>query len=826
MKFHTVFLPVLVFCLAGNGLTVLNKILVSKYFPFPSFLTFIQCLFTAISIRLGKNVLPNIFVVEDLNLKKCISWSPLVVLFLLMLISSMLALQKVTVTSLIVVRNLTTLTTAICDIHFLKSQFSKLQVMLLLLMFSGACLYGLNDISFNFNGYLYLLLNCIATTAYQIKVKVLVSELKMGALTMAYYNNLLSLPLLLPLSAIQGEFSFNLLATIRRNDSLFLILLSSFFGFALSITAFRLNQLVSATAIMIINNANKFLLIAYSEAVLGKSLDLLSGIGCAIVLASSFAYSRSNRVLDEVARELKMTTNRSERENKEDKGGASDVEADGSSSSLVGKISSSDRDVVQNSSVRVIKKIGPALYCFSTLFLILYFHRERESVTTTNLLFRSENEIKVPQVLFSENARNIYDYFASRHKILNALGNNPQTECESIELGSLEALEVWSLDVQNKSDVLQLARKVAPRIFIAGVVKQNCNIMYRYILELIKLVFLYRDNDFLNTYISIGESSSSDCTNELLHLFRILLDEIGVPNSINILKFPKRIPEMHRIDFLQRIRNKVLEPMLVSDINYDEVVFLSDTLFCASDIVRLLTHHEANMKCGLDIAGKSGMFYDTWVAHDIAGNNFFNQYPFTSHSESSERVKNRKPFQVMCCWNGLTILNAAAFTIDGLRFRRSLTSDECHAAETELICNDFRAIGRPNILVDPVVTVSYDIDSYVTLGKGTNQIKMGRTNLSNSFYNGQAETLHKWVPEPRKLNCFSLDGHPGNDPDRSKGSAFDWYSYYQKWGVPVAIERKYANFHDCQSTFAESCNLTRGKRIPHRIKRFSENIGK
>ena len=70
-------------------------------------------------------------------------------------------------------------------------------------------------------------------------------------------------------------------------------------GFILSVTAFRLNQLVSATAIMVINNANKFLLILYSEAVLGKSLDLMSGFGCSLVLASSFAYSRSSRTRTE-----------------------------------------------------------------------------------------------------------------------------------------------------------------------------------------------------------------------------------------------------------------------------------------------------------------------------------------------------------------------------------------------------------------------------------------------------------------------------------------------------------------------------------------------
>jgi drug/metabolite transporter (DMT)-like permease len=300
MKVQSAFLPVLIFCFAGSGLTVLNKILVSKYFPFPSFLTFVQCFCTAAFIRVGKFAMPNSFEVEDITPSKCRSWSPLVVLFLIMLVSSMFALQKVTVTTLIVVRNLTTLTTAVSDFQFLKSHFNKEEALLLFLMFFGACMYGLNDISFDWSGYLYLLLNCFATTAYQIRVKQLVTELKMKPLTMSLYNNLLCLPLLLTLSALQGEISPNLLMmAIADNYTLCLILLSAIFGFVLSVTAFRLNQLVSATAIMIINNANKFLLILFSEAVLGKSLDLMSGFGCSLVLASSFAYSRLSRTRTE-----------------------------------------------------------------------------------------------------------------------------------------------------------------------------------------------------------------------------------------------------------------------------------------------------------------------------------------------------------------------------------------------------------------------------------------------------------------------------------------------------------------------------------------------
>ena len=77
--------------------------------------------------------------------------------------------------------------------------------------------------------------------------------------------------------------------------------------------------------------------------------------------------------------------------------------------------------------------------------------------------------------------------------------------------------------------------------------------------------------------------------------------------------------------------------------------------------------------------------------------------------------RNRVPFQVLCCLNGLLTLCASVFTDLGARFRRSLDDMECRIAETELICHDFAALGYPKMLVDPRVTVTYTKAEYVAL---------------------------------------------------------------------------------------------------------------
>ena len=64
--------------------------------------------------------------------------------------------------------------------------------------------------------------------------------------------------------------------------------------------------------------------------------------------------------------------------------------------------------------------------------------------------------------------------------------------------------------------------------------------------------------------------------------------------------------------------------------------------------------------------------------------------------------RDRAPFQVLCCWNGLTLC-ANVFTALGARFRRSLDG------------HDFAALGYSKMLVDPRVTVTYTKAEYVAL---------------------------------------------------------------------------------------------------------------
>lgn len=46
-------------------------------------------------------------------------------------------------------------------------------------------------------------------------------------------------------------------------------------------------------------------------------------------------------------------------------------------------------------------------------------------------------------------------------------------------------------------------------------------------------------------------------------------------------------------------------------------------------------------------------FYDTWVARDVCGTPMRIAWPFVKDPVSKERLRNKQPFEVSACWNGI-----------------------------------------------------------------------------------------------------------------------------------------------------------------------------
>jgi GDP-mannose transporter len=285
-----------IYSVSGTLLTLVNKIAI-RIFPQACLLIIIQNGMTIVLLLLTMTFYSHAFgSVPEFSSTLMVRWAPLSCLFVTMLVSSLLALMHISAVSLVVLRNLTTLIVAVGERVFLGTRLSWSAIGALWGMLLGAVLYGLSDLAFDATGYAWLFVNIAASSSYQVYVKALARDDALSPLGMSYISNIISLPLLGFGSLILGEISSKesaaqILSAISGASTAAVVLLSGMLGYLLSTSAFLLNKLISATSIMVINNATKFSVILLSEVFMERSLGLVSGSGTFLVLLFAYVYS-------------------------------------------------------------------------------------------------------------------------------------------------------------------------------------------------------------------------------------------------------------------------------------------------------------------------------------------------------------------------------------------------------------------------------------------------------------------------------------------------------------------------------------------------------
>ncbi|CAF3632735.1 unnamed protein product [Rotaria socialis] len=294
----------ILYCVSGTLLTLVNKLIV-VIFPYVNVLLVLQNGIAVILLVFFSQGFRHTFEsLPELNVNIVKLWMPLVLLFVMMLTSSLFALMYVTVPTFIVMRNFTTLSVALLEYVFLNNQIDGFSTLTLIGMLLAAILYSKHDLTFNIQGYTWLSVNIIGTSAYQIYMKKIIHLPvfeNIGSIGMSYYNNFISLPILLICACIMGELTTLLLKSDLRHilhmKNISIILLSGILGFSLSVSAFALNKLISATSMMVANNANKFFIIVLSQIFVQFTLDLKASIGAISVLFLGCLYSQAEKPL-------------------------------------------------------------------------------------------------------------------------------------------------------------------------------------------------------------------------------------------------------------------------------------------------------------------------------------------------------------------------------------------------------------------------------------------------------------------------------------------------------------------------------------------------
>ena len=289
-----------IYCISGSLLTLVNKLAITV-FPLTNLLLVLQNGVTVALLLFNFHFCPlSPEPMPSLTAAIVRVWIPVVLLFVMMLTSSLFALIYVSVPTVIVIRNLSTLSVAVLEYFVLGKTISNLSIGTLLGMLLGAIFYAIHDLTFSIQGYIWLTVNVVGTSLYQVYIKKVVGMplvKDIGPISMSYYSNLISLPIFLVLAYLMGEFEalLSLCKTMTAFNikSTFVVFLSCILGFLLSTSAFALNKLISATSIMVANNVNKFSLIILSEIFVQATLDITASVGAIFVLFFGWLYSQA-----------------------------------------------------------------------------------------------------------------------------------------------------------------------------------------------------------------------------------------------------------------------------------------------------------------------------------------------------------------------------------------------------------------------------------------------------------------------------------------------------------------------------------------------------
>merc|ERR1712086_863357 len=165
----------------------------------------------------------------------------------------------------------------------------------LAVIIAGALIYSIFDLNFNQKGYLWISFNTGLFCVQVLIEKYAVSKVDQTATGIACYQNLLSIPVLLVGVMFAGESNAILELQQLSSRMLLLVALSGMFGCSLSVCYMALNQLVSATSMVIAGNLNKLLASVIGAYIFSNSVTPHTVAGLLVCILGGYMYSQAGR---------------------------------------------------------------------------------------------------------------------------------------------------------------------------------------------------------------------------------------------------------------------------------------------------------------------------------------------------------------------------------------------------------------------------------------------------------------------------------------------------------------------------------------------------
>ncbi|GIL62314.1 hypothetical protein Vafri_16593 [Volvox africanus] len=286
------------YCSASASMVLLNKhALASFNFTAPNALLLFQCTLAVVLVKLCEAagwVRP----LQPLNPRLVTLWFPVTCIFVMMLGSGFYALQLMGIGMFSVWKQLANLTTALGDVLIFRRSYTWPVWTCMAFMIASALVGASTDARFTWVGYSWQVVNCLLTSAYALCLRNVMDKVpqhttdgqKMDEFSMVYYNNLLSIPPILVLMAVFGEYDGLLRQPALAMPAFQMVaVLGGLIGFAISFSSLWFLSQTTATIYSLIGSLNKFPIatvgiLVFKEPTNAKNLaSIIIGLGAGVV---------------------------------------------------------------------------------------------------------------------------------------------------------------------------------------------------------------------------------------------------------------------------------------------------------------------------------------------------------------------------------------------------------------------------------------------------------------------------------------------------------------------------------------------------------------
>jgi drug/metabolite transporter (DMT)-like permease len=290
---------VLAYSACSAGMTLLNKAAIEQL-PLVGTLVALQMLG---SVVLVLGAWKSIVLV---GWRDTLRWLPVPITFVLMLGTSLQAYQWNTVSSIVIVRNLSPFLAL--GVERVTQRVPPLvdgaTVGALVLIFGGVALYRWTDVDITTKGAWMIVANLALAVTNRCWERWLMATYEIGLSTtgMVLYNNVFGTLLMVPWLLWRREPEAWPSAVPTEAWGWAIVAASVVGGFGISFTGLNLQRQISATSFMVLTNVNKVLVLAIEWWFVGKTYTTGAAIGSTVAMVGGALYGVARHRLEARAR--------------------------------------------------------------------------------------------------------------------------------------------------------------------------------------------------------------------------------------------------------------------------------------------------------------------------------------------------------------------------------------------------------------------------------------------------------------------------------------------------------------------------------------------